>query len=410
LVAGLHRVHIEDQQPGAVEAGVDVRQFVKTGGEQDRARNQDQRQRDLQRRQAAAGQAAHGRGFRGAVTLLDGGQDFAARGPQSRHHSTQDRRNHRDGGDKGQQLRVKAEVQCNGVAGRHQRQQCLRHGPANQHSQRAARQGKQNTLGENLACDAQPAGANGEPHGELFPPLGYAGRLQIHQVHRSQQKHEGHHGEDDVQRLRKPEPQSGNPLRGGYERNLGLAHFRADPLRDISRALELDLDQDGRQRGGSLCRGNAGPQTAQEVEEIRIPIVQPIPSRIDAAERGQRRPHIRRAAHLHSEEIRRGHADNGEGRPLDMNGFADGGRVGAVLPHPQAVTDHGTRHWLAAIVVVRTDFAAQQRVHAEEGEIVSGDQLHARAHRAAAEVDLAPVGSGALAWILQFAKFWATVG
>ena len=100
----------------------------------------------------------------------------------------------------------------------------------------------------------------------------------------------------------------------------------------------------------------------------------------------ERHKYVRRAHRVVSaREFRRVHANDGHGRGVDVDGFADhAGRAGKAVG-PVAIADHDDRPAARLSVVGFANGAAQSRLHAKCGVEVAGD--HLRAHGFGAAID-----------------------
>ena len=77
-------------------------------------------------------------------------------------------------------------------------------------------------------------------------------------------------------------------------------------------------------------------------------------------------------------KFRRRHADDGDLVPVDAHGAAEDGRVAMKIVLPQPVADDRRERFGPVAVFVASERAAQDRLYAQDVEVVSGDQFEPR--------------------------------
>ncbi len=88
-----------------------------------------------------------------------------------------------------------------------------------------------------------------------------------------------------------------------------------------------------------------------------------------------RQEDVRRRPNLHTEELRRCDADDGERHRREPDRSADDRRIPREPPFPVAIAEHRDRMPVRHTVVVGSDRPPDRRIHAQQREIVAGHEL-----------------------------------
>ena len=247
-------------------------------------------------------------------------------------------------GAEGEHRRIRTHINRDRLpASRHQQQQSAAAPLGKEHAQRTANRGEKNALGEELANEPSARGTCREPDAHLL----LAGRRASQQQHRhigagdQQDQADGRH--QNQQRLRKPLAQQmkasvgGNELQVGEVLRLGQ---RVQPGADLVMEENLHF-------GARLFLGVARLQTPHDHEPPPAPVSEHRQAwrglnavRAQSRLIAHRDPDARSKLRIHTEELGRGHADNGGRRSVERDRPADDGRVPAELVGPVRVTDH----------------------------------------------------------------------
>lgn len=330
-----------------VEAGLHPRDLHQAADEEPRAHEQHDGQRHLCRDQRVAHSSPRDAG-RAAPALAERAGHVGARRLECRREPEPHR------GHEGQEERdaERPPAYRNLVhprqLGRRETRECGHPGDRHERAGHASEHAEQQALGEKLARDAGTAGA--EPHAErdLLPPRGAAGKEQVgeiaagdeeHQPDRAEEREE--HGANVLDDLRTQPHEVHAPYAG-------------------ARMLGGDARRDPRELGRGPRYGDAGPQAADDLEEVVAARVQRV-----ARREGERYPQLRLA--VGEAERRRHHTDDGEWLPIDGDCAAHDTWVGTEASAPRAVAQE--EHAMRAVrTLAREEGTAELRRYAEHRE------------------------------------------
>ena len=380
FVAGLSRVELEDQQVLLVEAefhGAQVRERVdeQTGGD-----DQQQRNGDLRHHQDAAEAKAEAEPARSHVSRT--GPDFL-----------QCRREIHFGG---LQRGGKAE---DDAGGDRQREREAQHGPVqtgaqdglsvaiaeqqgdeanaaerDEQPERAAAEGQQHALRQQLPDDAHPSRAHAQADRHLAAAGGSAGEQQVGDVGAGNGENQADHGHQDEQRFGVLAAQGVDAGSAFFQPELGQARALFG-LR--YRALCILAELTG-ELGLRLLQADARLQAAHHfhpeevaVEEAALFFFSGLRreqrGRVQGEEDGRVLPGIE------TEEAGSGDADDGERDVVDQQLLANGGGVCGIAPLPVAVAEDGDGRGPGAVVFIEDQTSGGGR-HAEAGEVTAGSE------------------------------------
>lgn len=131
---------------------------------------------------------------------------------------------------------------------------------------------------------------------------------------------------------------------------------------------------------------HTGREPANDGAGSIVAVAQQVVAGMDQRFKAERKPEIRRADGG-AGEIVRGDADDGEGRPIQADGFAHNVRISVKAPLPVVFADENGGRSGQSSCVFRLEGSATQRGHAQHGKVVLADhgyagQLGAAARRA----------------------------
>ena len=217
---------------------------------------------------------------------------------------------------------------------------------------------EQQALGQRLAHEAAPRGAERVPHRHLA-----AARLRP----REQERRDVGAGQEQDQRDR---PQHHHQRRAHAARHVILQrpHRHAQVLVRL-RVLPRQVVGDGGHRRPRLLQARPLRQPRHRPEVVAAPVLE-----IARGPHGD--PQVDGDRHLSGNGVgkpegRRHHADDRVARPVDADGAADHLRVGAEAPPPERVAEDRDRG-PAAEVLAGQERAAEQRPHPEHREETVG--------------------------------------
>ena len=251
-----------------------------------------------------------------------------------------------------------------------------RESPGQGESCRAAEEGEENAFGDHLANETEAAGADGEANGEFFAAAGAAG--------------EGHGGEIEA----------GDGGDDGHERGVEAEDFRAELAGDLHAGacshedyssgfvglgrgegiVFVEAAGDAVEGGFGGVDGDAGGEAHEELEGFQVAVVEHVVAELgsEGGGHGDGDEDLSGIAGESAVKFAGGDADDGGVLSVEADGLADDVRVGVEVAAPVAIADdHG---WDAAgFVEVGAEEAAALRLHAEDGEIIRGDELSVNA-------------------------------
>src|SRR5215510_7099850 len=334
------------------EAQVHLLQLDETAHQQPSARQQHQRQRHFEHHQRvpqpSPPETAAG-AFAGVFQRLDQVfSDRLQRRRQAEKHGGADRRPQTEKQD--------GEVQSNlgfarDEAIRNQRHQPLDAGVREEAAHNRSAEREQQTLGQQLADQSHPAGAQRRANRHLFLTRRRARQQHVGHITARDQQQQADGGGDRVKRLAKLPDQAVNPTDDLDAEVLGIV-------------VGIDLRQPPRYQlyiGLRLLGGDAGLQFRLKHPEIAVG------ARVAALYRPDY-PNVR--AQLG--EARRHDPNQRRRRPVERESLAQNARIQVEALDPQFVGHHEDRR-RARLGVVRRDAAAELRRHAQEAERVGRD-------------------------------------
>ena len=354
-----------------LEAGIGLARGLQAAQEEAGADEGHQRQRDLAHDQDVADAEAASHAAPGAIAVLERIDHVRLAGLQGGHEAEEDPRAHAHRHREGEHPPIEIEMQGDGDARqrRQQRQQTAARPVSDGDPQGGRRQGEGHALGEELADEPPPAGADGQAYGDLAPAMERAAEEQVRDVGAGDEQDEA----DDGHQQRRHRHHAVARVRvhgGARQRHHGHAAalvvvrvFRLEPLGDHAEA------------GLGLRRGDPGLQPALGEHEQPAALFVPVDAGLDLLVHGHRHPHLGADADVEARVARRGDADDRVRRAVEVQRLAHRARIRAEALRPEGMAQHHDRIAPRDLVLVGTEGPADHGAHAQQVEVVSRDEL-----------------------------------
>ena len=151
------------------------------------------------------------------------------------------------------------------------------------------------------------------------------------------------------------------------------------PALDLRQLLLEEPAVHGHEARLGVAAREARLQTSDELQPVIVRIVQAVPEGRHGRFHRERHEDVGGAAGLDAGKVTPGHADDGQQVTVGQNGLVEDRRVAAETASPIAEGEDRDRVAAGHAVVVGQEHAPERRRHAEEGEVVAGDELARRA-------------------------------
>lgn len=239
-----------------------------------------------------------------------------------------------------------------------------------QQSERSAEDREQDALGQQLADEARPAGAERQPDRDLLAPLVRSGEQQVRDIGAGDQKHDPddrHQDHRDLNDLRAA-------LTAGIQTRVEQRHGAGAAALVVGREGLFELAEDRLEVCPGLLDADAGLQAPEREEEQAAAGFVPVEVRLHDVVHRHRNPQGRSAAEQRAGESPGRHTHDGERRAIQRHGLADDRGIAAKAALPEPMTQDGDRRRL--LVLFGEKAAADDRFRSEQGEVVARNRLH----------------------------------
>ncbi len=200
-ITGRGQSDVGGEEPRGLQSGINPAKAREALHEEASAGEQNQSERDFRDDENAAQAMMDGAASaRAASAFVQGGLEIEARGLESRREAEEDASGERDGEGKREHHSIESNLGDAGNVLRHERNQDVRAPGSEKKATQTAEGGKHDTLDQELANDAAPAGSKRGAKSDFFCPHGGAGEKEIGHVGARDQKHAGDGAEKDVER------------------------------------------------------------------------------------------------------------------------------------------------------------------------------------------------------------------
>jgi hypothetical protein len=378
-VAVQRRIERETEQLVGLEAGIERLQVVEAAGEEAGAGEEQHRQPHLGDDEPLAEACVPGAADDAARFVLERRDQRRAGGLQRRCEAEEQRRQERAAKGEERDARVRRGRQRlrSGVERQHLQQQGPRPPGEGQADGRAG-SGQHEALDQPLPHDRVAAGAEREANRHLLLARGAARQQQVGDVRARDQQHQTDHAHQHENRRRELLTQIGSSFLARAQEQVLADEALAEALRRVGDLLELllvDLPVDHVHRRFRLLRRHARLQPRHDRQPAAAAVLQVVPGRRHLRLHHHRHEHVGAFADDDAVEARRRDADDRHRLAVERHAAVEDRRVAIEAPRPVAVgeDDHRMSAWRA--VVVLREGAADVRAHAEDVEVVAGDQL-----------------------------------
>ena len=283
----------------------------------------------------------------------------------------------REGEGEAEQAKIEADIhgQSFKATGDHAEEQ-----PVGDHrkadAERAADEGEDQALGEELPDEARATRPERLANGELAGTRGGAGEQKIGDVGAGDEQDQRDDGHEDLQRLRELAPQRREAVGHGGERDVRFSQRVEISLAEVRIGEATgDLLQKQVDVGGGSLQGDAGLETSHEVERLGEVGLVGVPAGRDGFGHGHGNPHVGSLADFGAEELRRSDANDIEDGGAEFEFAIENVGVAGEGLLPEGVADNDDRMIAFGGVVRVGECAADLCLDAEQGEICAGDQL-----------------------------------
>ena len=127
--------------------------------------------------------------------------------------------------------------------------------------------------------------------------------------------------------------------------------------------------------GLSLRGADAGFQPADDEVVVARAALEPVAAGLDLFRHHHRHKHLGLIRDLRADEAFRRHADDGVWPAVKLYFLADDLRIAAEAAFPTAVAEHGDRMRARRLIFLRQKRATECRLHAEDVEVVAGNEI-----------------------------------
>ena len=369
-------VDLQAQDVLAIEAGVDAAEVNEAAQEESGADHENQGESDLGDDEPSGKETLCARGA-GSATILEGVGEMEARGAEGGDGAEEDGGGDGESEGEAEQAKIEADIERESfeAAGDHAEQQPVG-GSGEGDAERAADQGEDQALGKELPDDARAPRTERLANSKFACACGRAGEQEIGDVGAGDEQDQRNDGHEDLQRLREFAPQRREAVGHGGERDvrpgqlveISLAEVRiGEAARDL---LQKQVDV-----GGGPLHGDAGFETAHEVERLGEVGFVGVPAGRDGFGHGHGNPDVRSLADFGAEELRRGDADDIKDGGAKLEFAIENVGVAGEGLVPVGVADNDDRMIALGGVVCVGERATELCLNAQHGEICAGNQL-----------------------------------
>ena len=314
-----------------IEARVQGPQRLQAAGEERRAEQEHERQRDLRARQHQSPQRRQSLG-RSRSQLLEPAVQVEPPGAAGRQHAGYQTAQDAERGREQKHSRVELHLHRRAVRARKEkREQKVARGPREQQGQRRAHPGQQQVFGEQLADQPRATATERQAEGELTVTMCRSREMEHGDVDAGSEK-------DDRDQDGEIRHRPGNALVQARQAVTAVDHDDA-LLVALTAGLDVVTERGVRHLTRALRRG-AGLQAGQQSQPVVPGLFQPVRAVEDARLQTDGRPHVHWFVNLETGEASICHADHGDRRAVEGERRADDGWIAVEATHPVGVAEN----------------------------------------------------------------------